>query len=263
MAQTPMHRSSRTTLAIPGNGRTAPGAIDYGTPVDAVGFEQMPQPVIDALSSLLVGPPLAADAEPSVVKRRPDGTYYQQAVGWWAGGDRYLTIDARRLLAPVEGQKLTPATGWKIDGNVRYFAPGATPHHSQWRFDRGTDTRANKKPRARVENPLDVLPEELTRPVRDADASAWLKFDEGWAEETIVTAVPGPDRVKVLRAQRTARSERALDSADWHVVTLDAVITSTRVLATDAQGRVRLGPPSEAPAVLPGATRRQSIAPRT
>lgn len=236
--------------------------IDYGSPVDAVGFDRIPQPVIEALSPLLVGPPLAADAEELVVKRSPDGSHYQQAVGWWAGGDRYLTIDARRLLAPVEGHKLKPMSGWKIEGNVRYFYPGATPLHSQWRFDPGTDTGAKKKRRAHVDNPLEVLPEELTRPVRDAEASAWLTKGQGWAEETIVAAVAGPDRVKVLKAEREATSERALDSADWHVVTLDALIASVHPLATDGRGQVLLGPRMQQSSVPPGpAPGRQIVHP--
>jgi hypothetical protein len=212
--------------------------------VDAVGFDLMPRPVIDALSGLLIGPPIAADAQPLVTKRKPDGTYYQQAVGWWAGSDRYLTIDARRLLAPVEGQKLKPVSGWKIDGTVSYFQPGVTPVHSEWRFDPGTDTGAKMKSRERVEDPLEALPEELTRPVRDADATAWREYRQGWAEETIVAALAGPDRIKVLKAQRTGTSRRALVTAHWHAETLDVPIASVQALVTDPYGRVLLGPPA-------------------
>jgi hypothetical protein len=228
--------------------------------VDAVGFDLMPRPVIDALSEVLIGPPVAADAEPPVTKRTPEGTYYQQAVGWWAGGDRYLTIDARRLLAPVEGQKLKPVSGWKIDGTVSYFQPTVMPVHSEWRFDPGPDTGSKKKGRKPVEDPLEALPEEITRPIRGADASAWRIYGQGWAEETIVAALAGPDRIKVLKAQRTATSRRALVAADWHVETLDATIASIQGLATDGYGRLLLGPPARV-AVPPGPASGRPIGP--
>jgi hypothetical protein len=239
----------------------AAGSIGYGPLVDAVGFDLMPRPVIDALSGLLIGPPVAADAKPLVAKRQSDGTHYQQAVGWWAGADRYLTIDARRLLAPVEGQRLKPVSGWKIDGTVSYFRSGVMPTHSEWRFDPGTDSGAKKKSRERVSDPLDALPEELVRPVRDADANAWRRYRQGWAEETIVAALAGPDRIKVLKAQRTATSRRALDSANWHVETLDAPIASVQALTTDGYGRVLLGPPAQVAAIPPGPAPGRPIGP--
>jgi hypothetical protein len=229
--------------------------------VDAVGFDLMPRPVIDALAEVLIGLPLAANAEPLLTKRTPDGTYYQQAVGWWAGRDRYLTIDARRLLAPVEGQKLKPVTGWKIEGTISHLQPGVMPVHSEWRFEPGTDTGAKKKSRERVDDPLEALPEELTRPVRDAEANAWRKYRQGWAEETIVAALAGPDRIKALKAQRTATSRRSLVSADWHFETLDAPIASVQALATDSYGRVLLGPPAQALAVPPSPVAGRPIGP--
>lgn len=211
----------------------------------------MPRPVFGALSELLIGLPLAADAESLVTKRKPDGTYYQQAVGWWAGRDRYVTIDARRLLTPLEGQKLKPFTGWKIDGQVSYFQPGVTPVHSEWRFDLGTDNGVEKKPGEILENPLDALPEEITNPIRGAKANAWQKYGTGWAEETIVASLAEGYWIKILKAQRTATSRRALILADWRVETLAARIVSVQVLATDGLGRVVLGPPARPLAVPP------------
>lgn len=239
MAQPPVPRPS-SAPAVPGaDTRKAPGSIDY-TPADAVGFGHMPKAVVASLSGVLLGPPLAADAEPLVAKRQADGTYYQQAKGWWAGGDRYMTIDARRLLAPAEGQTLKPITGWKIDGTISYFAAGVLPVNSQWRFDSSNGV-PGKGRRPSADDPLDVLPAHLTAPVRDADARAWREYGRGWAEETIVAVVSTPGNVRVLKAQRRATSRRALDTADWHAVTLDAPITAIQALATDPAGQVLLG----------------------
>lgn len=191
----------------------------------------------------------------SRTKRQPDGTYYQQATGWWAGGDRHVTIGARRLLAPAEGQKLKPVTGWKIDGTVHHLQPGVTPSFSQWRYDPGLGGAGSAGRRPRADDALDVLPAELTAPVRGAEASAWREYGRGWANETIVAALVTADRVRVLKAERKSTSSRGLDSTDWHAVTLDGPITWIQNLSTDSYGRVVLGqamrpqflPPGSAP----------------
>lgn len=251
MARPPVPRSAGNSPAVPDSARRAPGAIGYED-ADAVGFDQMPRSVVDALAGVLLGPPIAADAEPLVAKRRGGGTHYQQATGWWAGGDRYVSIDARRLLAPTEGQRLKPVTGWKIDGTVRYFAAGVLPTYSQWRFDAGVDEGAGKGRRSRTDDPLDVLPEQLTAPVRGANANAWRGYGPGWAEETIVAALTTPNRVRILKAQRKATSRRGLGAADWHAVTLEAPIVAVQALATDSYGRVLLGPAAQPTLSPPG-----------
>jgi hypothetical protein len=260
MAQPPAPRPSNLTPAVPGAAtRHQPGAIDY-TPTDAVGFERLPPAVANALAGVLIGPPVAADADEPVAKRQTDGTYYQQATGWWAGGDRYVTIDARRLLTPAEGQSLKPVTGWKIDGTIAHFAHAVLPVDSQWRFD-GAAT-PGKRARHKTDDPLDVLPEQLTAPVREAPASAWRERGRGWAQETIVAALAAHGRVRVLKAQRNATSFRALETADWHAVTLDAPIVAFQALATDpATGRVLVGPTTRAAPLAPGSTSTNSIEP--
>jgi hypothetical protein len=240
MADLPASRPAGKTPATTGQ-RQQPGSIDY-TPADAVGFDQMPRAVVNALAGVLLGPPVAADAEPPVTKRQADGTYYQQAKGWWAGGDRYVTIDARRLLAPAEGQSLRPITGWKIDGIVSHFVAGIIPVNSVWRFDPGGGTEAGKGRRPNTDDPLDVLPEPLTAPVRGADVSAWREHGRGWAEETIVAPLVSPERILILKVQRKATSRRVLQTADWHAVTVDAAVSAIQALATDQTGRVLLGP---------------------
>lgn len=235
MAQLPVPRSGPRPLAV-----RVPGAIDY-EPADSVGFDRMPQAVVSALAGVLAGVALAANADDPVARRQKDGITYQQAKGWWAGANRYLTIDARRLLAPAEGNSLKPASGWKIDGTVSYFAPGVEPISSRWRFTGANRTGAdrNRKP---ADDPLDVLPEQLAAPVRGATPGAWLHSDRGRAEETIVAALATEGRIRVLKCQRQASSEQALPLADWYAMTIDAPITAVRLLRTDASGRVLIGP---------------------
>lgn len=251
MAQPLVPRPSGRTPAGTGGEQRAPGRIDY-VPTDAVGFEHMPAAVMDALGGVLIGMPIAADADRPVTKRQADGTYYQQATGWWAGEDRYVTIDARRLLSPTEGKKFKPVSGWKIDGTVCHFQPGVVPYYSQWRYDAGSSGSTGPAKRPRAEKALDALPSELTAPVRDADGSAWRRFSQGSAEETIVVSLAAPARVRVLKAQRKATSRRALESADWHAVTVDAPIVWVQVLSTDSDGRVALSAALRPPSLPPG-----------
>jgi hypothetical protein len=262
MAQPPVPRPSSLTPAVPGaTTRRRPGAIDYA-PADAVGFERLPPAVANALASVLLGPPVAADADEPVAKRRRDGTYYQQATGWWTGGDRYVTVDARRLLAPAEGQSLKPVTGWKIEGTIAHFPQTVLPVNSQWRFNPDESATAGKRARPKTDDPLDVLPEQLTAPLREAQASAWREGGRGWAQETIVAALAINGRVRVLKAQRKATSLRALETADWHAVTLDTSIVSFQPLNTDpATGQVLVGPATSAAQLPPGSTPTNSIEP--
>ena len=240
MAQHPVRRPSGGPPASLSGDQKPPGSIGY-EPTDAVGFERMPAAVVKALAPVLLGPPVAADAEQPVTKRRPDGTHYQQSIGWWMGGDRYVAIDARRILAPAEGQKLKPAGAWKIEGTVCHIRPGVIPTSSQWRYDPGASGAGPTKRRARVEDPLDALPPELAAPVREADANAWREYGRGWASETLVAAVVTAERIRVLKAERKSTSRRGLESSDWHAVTLDAPITWIQDFSTDDNGKVVLG----------------------
>lgn len=260
MAQLPVPRPSGIPPAVAGSEHQPPGSIGYA-PADAVGFEQIPTAVVNALAPVLLGPPIAADAAEPVTKVQPDGTYYQQVTGWWAGGDRYVTIEARRLLAPAAGQKLKPVTGWKIDGTVHHLQPGVTPSFSQWRYDPGAGGAASTGRRRLTDDPLDVLPAELTAPVRGAVASAWREYGRGWANETTVTALVTADRVRVLKAERKSTSRRGLAGADWHAVTLDAPITWIQNLLTDAYGRVVLGQAMRPQSLPPGSGPNPPIAP--
>lgn len=251
MAQSPVPRHPGVTSSAPSSAANRqPGSIDY-TPAQAVGFELLPGAVVEALAEVFFGSPIAADADKPVAIRRSDGTYYQHATGWWAGTDRYIAIDARRLLAPVEGQerKLKPTTGWKIDGTISHFAPGTVPTNSQWRFDPVGGATSGKGPRPSADNPLDVLPAQLTAPVRGAHASAWQEYGPGWAEETIVAALAAHGRVRVLKVHRNGTSRRALQSTAWHAVTLDALIVIVQPFATDPDGRLRIEPEPDRPSV--------------
>jgi hypothetical protein len=235
-------------------------AIDY-VPADAVGFQHLPQLVRYALGGVLIGTEVATDAEPPAVKRRPDGTYYQQATGWWASGDRYVIIDGRRRLAPATGRGFKAITGWKIDGMISYFPTGILPVTSRWPLDRRATTVGATGRRRIADDPLDVLPRHLAAPVRGADASASHKYQPGWAEETIVAALAASYRVRVLKAQRTATSRPALETADWCAVSLDAPVAAVQALGTDVRGQVRLAAATYPAPLRQGASSARSIRP--
>lgn len=226
--------------AVAGPKNQPPGSIEYA-PADAVGFEHLPAAVLDALSGVLLGPVVAADAEEPVIRRRADGIHYQHATGWWAGENRYVTIDARRLLAFTDGRKLKPVSGWKIEGAVSHFQPGVRPTTSEWRFEAGGGGSAPPAENRVADDVLEALPGPLAAPVLGAEASAWRKMGRGWATETIVATKASPERVLVLKAERRAPSEARLAAADWQAVTLDAPIVWIQSVSTDGYGRVALG----------------------
>jgi len=209
-------------------GQTPPGRVSY-VEASAVGFELLPGPVHASLIPHLVGDQIAADADEPVVKRRPDGTCYQQATGWWASADRYVDITATRPLVPAGKGRLQPAGSWTTRATIYDLAPGSAPVSSSWRFD-GTAAGSDLKAALRtVDDPLDTLPPPLVAPIRGGRSNAWRTWNERSAEETVVAALQLHDRVRVLKAWRHARSRRALATAEWHAEALDAPVTATRV----------------------------------
>ncbi|GEM_PF-2868182 len=248
MAQ-PLVPRSANSPSFPRVPTSSPGQIGYVN-AEAVGFEKLPRAVADALAGVMLGSPVAANADDRKAKRRADGTLYEHVTAWWAGTDRYVVIDARRLLAPAGGQTLRPVSGWRIEGTIDYYVAGVVPTTSQWRFQQSSTAPGTKRTAVEVDDPLDVLPAELTGPVRGGQTDAWRQYGRGWAEETIVATLRAPARVKVLKAQRRATSRRALQIADWHAITLDSPIALAQTFATDSYGTVVLGPqtwPSQLP----------------
>lgn len=213
-------------------GDTPPGRVSY-VEASAVGFECLPEAVRGSLLPHLVGNRLAADADEPVAKRRADGTYYQQATGWWASSDRYLDINATRPLVPAGSGRLQPAGTWTISVTVYDLTPGSIPVASSWRFDGAAAASDLKTALRTVDDPLDTLPPPLVAPVRDGRSNAWRTWTDRSAEETVVAALQLNGRVRILKAQRRARSRRGLTTAEWQVEALDAPVTATRTLSFD------------------------------
>jgi hypothetical protein len=214
-------------------GQTPPGRVSY-VEASAVGFEHLPEPVRASLIPHLLGDHLAADADEPVAKRRPDGTYYQQATGWWASTDRYLEISATRPLVSAGSGRLRPAGPWTTSTTIYDLAPGSPPVTSSWRFDgvaAGSDLNTALRS---VDDPLDTLPPPLVAPVRGGRADAWRTWDDRSAEETVVVVLRLRDRVRILKAERRAHSRRALTTAEWHATALDAPIAATNTFTVGA-----------------------------
>jgi hypothetical protein len=214
-------------------GQTPPGRVSY-VEASAVGFEHLPEPVRASLIPHLLADQLAGDADELVAKRRPDSTYYQQALGWWASTARYLEISATRSLVSAGSGRLQPAGPWTTSATIYDLAPGSTPVTSSWRFD-GVAAASNLETALRiVDDPLDALPPPLVAPVRGGRADAWLTWNDRSAEETVVVALRLRDRVRILKAERCARSRRALRTAEWHATALDAPISATNTFTVSA-----------------------------
>lgn len=253
-----MARSTAPT-AIRG-GRLAglgPGVIAYA-PAEAVGFEVLPAEVRASVADLLVGPELAAHADDPQTRRRPDGSCYQVATGWWASPACLVSVEARRELHALPGGRFRPGGGWWTRASFHTLPAGVQPATSWWRQPAGGDRRGPAAASQQVSDVLDVLPPALVAPLRAAGgcrSGAWIRFRPGWARETIVAQRLGEHRVLVLAARRSAISRRALARADWQVSTLDAPVLGShqvqaapgarrQLVTTDPAPRLPTHPPA-------------------
>jgi hypothetical protein len=103
-----------------------------------------------------------------------------------------------------------------------------------------------------AEDPLDVLPEYLQAPLRGGAAGAFLETARKWARETVVAHRLDAGRVRVLRAERQAESQRSLSRSPWVITNLDAPVTSSRRIAAapasqSVVARRPQPPPAESP----------------
>jgi hypothetical protein len=253
-AQLPVHRASMARPAVP---EAELRAIDY-VPADAVGFQHLPQLVRYAVSGVLIGTEVAADAEPPVASAGPTAPTTSRQPG---GGPAPTDTSSSR---PAGGSPPQPVAASKRSRAGRSTGRSAISRPASCRLrpgGRSTVVPPRWAPPGRrriADDPLDVLPRHLAAPVGGADASAWQKYQPGWAEETIVAALATPDRVRTLRAQRTATSRPALETADWYAVSLDAPVAAVQALGTDSRGQLLL-----APATYPALVRRGASSPRS
>jgi hypothetical protein len=191
----------------------------------AVGFDLVPSRVRQQLQSrdFIGTDSLSATSDPPAVMRRSDGTFYQSSEAWWGDERRLLVFGYEREMERVGEKQLRPASTWSVNGILSRLGPVGDPERSVWRFDASGAGEAARKT-SETDDPLDLLPPELVRPLRDGDADAWRLYRKGWASETVVAMSLTTGRALLFRAVREATSRRALPSADWHVETLDAPV---------------------------------------
>ncbi len=207
--------------------RRGPGSLGYES-TDAAGFEVVPVQVRQTLTSAaLIGPEaLSASSDRPTVRRRGDATFYQLGRAWWGDERALLTFQYQREMQRVSGTQFRPASGWRVDGTLSRLGSIGGSEQSVWHFD---PLGANPAPprTSTTDDPLDILPAEVTRPVREGTADAWRLHRKGWASETVVAMRTSPGRALLLRAVREATSLRGLPLADWLITTLEAPIIET------------------------------------
>lgn len=249
MTSLPTARPTATaTVRGEGLGRRDPGVISY-TPAEVVGFEVLPAEVRASVADLLVGPELAAHADAPQTRRRPDGSCYQVATGWWASPACLVSVEARRELHGLPGGRFRPRGGWWTQASSHTLPAGVQPATSWWRHQAGGGRRGQAESQP-VTDVLDVLPAAVVAPLRAAGgcrSGAWIRFRPGWAQETIVAQRLGEHRVLVLAARRSASSRRALAHAGWQVSTLDAPVLGRHKVQAAPGGRRQVVAPDPAP----------------
>jgi hypothetical protein len=206
------------------------GHLRY-SPCDLVGFDHVPPEIVERLRSenIVTGSPVAAWADPPVVKRRAGGATYQVMSAWWASTAGLVVFEVTRDLREMDKKRFRPAGPWSLWGRAYWFPRGVSavtfastpePEHS--------GNAGHARTSSIAEDPLDILPEYLRPPLRGGAAGAWLLTRRKWTRETVVAQRVDAGRARVLRAEREAASERSLPSASWAITSLDVPIHSVR-----------------------------------
>lgn len=239
MSDLPMPRGSATPQTSRGSApvERAPGRLRY-VPADRIGFEKVPDALVWELQAakVLTGRIWLGFASDVVVKRRQDGSHYQQVLAFWASQWRYVELDGRRELRMGSDGRLRPAGPWTATGTVRDFPTALAPQRSVWR-DQPSGAGARRRAQRVCDDPLEVLPRAVTGPVVGGRSQAWQILEPQSASETIVAANVTADRVLLLRARRQARSEHALELADWAIETAEVQGTQAEPFSVDPRQR--------------------------
>ncbi len=232
---TPGSQPARRSGGLPAERGTK--ALSY-VPVPRVGFEHVPEEIVETLvaEGILVGTEVAATAKPPLAKRRVEGSHYQQITAWWASTSCYVVLDVRRELSPAGDGRLRPAGAWSAAGKVFRLPDTVQVAASVWRRPGAAGTPGRPKSQL-TDDPLDLLPPEVAKPVMGGEADAWRESGKGWATETVVASRLVADRVRVLRATRQAHSRVALGAADWALETIDTPVTGSSELSVGRRGK--------------------------
>src|SRR5712691_1256981 len=215
------------SLGQPGELSTrSSGRLQY-SPSELIGFDHVPDEVAGQLRGehIITGPEIAAWAEPPVTRRRAGGSVYQVISAWWADSTRLVVFDVVRDLADAGAGRFRPAGAWVPSGTVYQF-PGdvSAVTYSSTPEESGPGKNSSASTTAIAEGPLDVLPEYLQAPMRGGMAGAFLETRRGWARETVVAHKADAGHIRVLRAQRQAKSERSLSQGTWTITSLDTPV---------------------------------------
>jgi hypothetical protein len=229
------------------------GQLRY-SPAEVIGFAHVPDEIARQLrrENIITGPEVAAWAEPPVTRRRAGGSVYQVVSAWWADSTRLAVFDIVRDLEEAGKGKFRPAGAWVPRGTLYQFPANVSAVTYSSAPEEGDGKNSGASTTAVAEDPLDVLPEYLRSPLRGGTAGACLETRRGWARETVVAHSADAGRVRVLRAQREARSERSLSQGTWTITSLDTPVSGSRRIGAAPVSpaiavRGQQAPPIEAP----------------
>ena len=90
-----------------------------------------------------------------------------------------------REMKRVGEKQFRPTSTWSVNGVLRRLGRVGGPERSVWRFD-ASGAGAITHKILTTDDPLDLLPLELVRPLRGGNADAWQLYGKGWASETVV-----------------------------------------------------------------------------
>jgi hypothetical protein len=210
------------------------GQLRY-SPAEIIGFDHVPGQVVGRLrhENVIAGAAIAAWAEPPVAKRRTDGSAYQFITAWWANNTKLVVFEVVRDLEDASPGRLRPAGAWVPRGMVYQFPAGISAVTYSSPTEPGSSGTDSGGAPEIAESPLDVLPEYLQSQLRGGAAGAFLQTRTKWARETVVAQRIDAGRVRIIRAEREAKSQQSLSSSTWAITSIDAPVAGSR----------RIGPP--------------------
>ncbi len=203
--------------------------------VQEAGFDIVPSVVRNHLfaTRAIGSAAISASAQELAVRRRSTGSHYQSGDAWWGDDDRAIVFTVRREMAHRGGRSYSPNGPWLVIGTRYQLGQVGGPERSTWQYDSSTTTGSGHARPTTTSDPLDLLPPDVTAPIRGGLSDVWREISTEQATEYL-TAIRARDNcVLLLEAHRTASSIAALSSAAWQLTTLDApIIASTPISFT-------------------------------
>lgn len=248
------HHSSPTPAPAPAGASQQPAVPDgplrahWTRHVDRLGWEVMPLPALRLLADagLCALQPVASWATKAGVRNRGPAGYTHDIEGWWIDQRVFLTVQARRPVAPEQpGSRRFRPTGGPWVASVQVHPLTVSDIATQrWNRPPGGGAAADAAVAASAgytSAPWEILPAAIRQRLgpRPTQHGAARRYPEtGGLLEQIVAYHRAGEHLIAVGAERRGGAwpdpETALDSAAWHTTVLEATVGAPTTLELPA-----------------------------